>query len=82
MGATVASLEEASLIERKPHPTDGRQLLIHITPKGRALRNELRDAKRHWLAQAISQLSSADRDTLFKAAPIIKRLAESDPQKP
>jgi hypothetical protein len=40
------------------------------------MRNTVKDAKRTWLAQAISQLDEPDRETLFKAGEIIKRLAE------
>jgi len=75
MGATVATLEELGMVERKPHPTDGRQLNIVLTAKGLAVRNTARDAKRTWLAQAVAQLSEADRETLFKAGPVLKRLA-------
>src|ERR1035438_1576623 len=38
MGATIASLEETGMVERKPHPTDGRQLNIEPTAKGEAMR--------------------------------------------
>jgi DNA-binding MarR family transcriptional regulator len=76
MGATVATLEEMGLVQRKPHPTDGRQMKIALTPKGVAVRNSARDAKRTWLAQAIAQLSEEERETLFKAGKIIKRLAD------
>src|ERR1039458_3669055 len=38
MGATVAALEEMGLVERKPHPTDGRQVNIELTAKGAAVR--------------------------------------------
>jgi DNA-binding MarR family transcriptional regulator len=76
MGATIATLEEQSLVERKPHPTDGRQFHIQITAKGRALRLSDRDAKRAWIAGAIAKLDEKDRDTLFKAGEIIRRLAE------
>jgi DNA-binding MarR family transcriptional regulator len=80
MGATIAALEEMGMVERRPHPTDGRQLNIQLTAKGAAVRNHAKDAKRTWLAQAIAQLDEQDRETLFKAGDIIKRLAESDPQ--
>jgi DNA-binding MarR family transcriptional regulator len=76
MGATSVTLEERSLVERKPHPTDGRQFHIQITAKGRALRLSDRDAKRAWIAGAIAKLDEKDRDTLFKAGEIIRRLAE------
>jgi hypothetical protein len=40
------------------------------------VRNSAKDAKRTWLAQAILQLDEPDRETLFKAGEIIKRLVE------
>src|ERR1700732_4793 len=56
MGTTIAALEEMGLVERKPHPTDGRQVNIELTGKGAAVRKSAKDAKRTWLAQAIAQL--------------------------
>jgi DNA-binding MarR family transcriptional regulator len=76
MGTTIAALEERGLVERSPHPTDGRQMNIELTAKGAAVRNSAKDAKRTWLAQAITQLEEHDRETLFKAGEIIKRLVE------
>lgn len=76
MGSTIAALEEMGLVERKPHPTDGRQVNIELTAKGAAVRKSAKDAKRTWLAQAIGQLDEHERETLFKAGEIIKRLAE------
>ena len=74
MGTTIAALEERGLVERKPHPIDGRQVNIEITHRGAVLRNSARDAKRTWLAQAIGQLDERERETLFEAGKIIKRL--------
>ena len=76
MGTTVAALEEIGIVERKPHPTDGRQVNIELTAKGAVMRKSAKDAKRTWLAQAIAQLDEQERETLFKAGEIIKRLAE------
>src|SRR5579863_5692252 len=66
MGTTVAALEEMGLVERKPHPTDGRQVNIDLTAKGAALRKSAKDAKRTWLVQAIAQLDDDEREVLFK----------------
>ena len=77
MGATIATLEELGLVERKPHPTDGRQVQIDLTAKGVTVRNTAKDAKRTWIAQAIAKLNEEERETLFKAGDIIKRLADS-----
>ncbi len=76
MATTIAALEEMGLVERKQHPTDGRQVNIELTAEGAAVRKSAKDAKATWLAQAISQLHEQDQETLFKAGEIIKRLAE------
>lgn len=76
MGATISTLEEMGLVERNPHPTDGRQMHIALTPGGLALRKATHAAKRSWLTQAIAQLDNAERETLFKAGEIALRLAE------
>jgi DNA-binding MarR family transcriptional regulator len=76
MGATIAALEEMGMVARKPHPTDGRQVNIELTAQGAAVRKSTRDAKRTWLTQAITQLNEHERETLFAAGEIIKRLAK------
>jgi DNA-binding MarR family transcriptional regulator len=76
MGTTITALEEMGMVERKPHPTDGRQMNIELTSKGAAVRNNMKDAKHTWLAQAIAQLDKEEQETLFAAGSIIRRLAE------
>jgi DNA-binding MarR family transcriptional regulator len=80
MRPIVATLEEMGMIERKPHATDGRQVNIALTARGAAVQKSVGDAKRTWLAQAIAQLDEHERETLFAAGRIIKRLAETDQQ--
>jgi DNA-binding MarR family transcriptional regulator len=77
MGTTIAALEGMGIVKRKPHPTDGRQVNIELTAKGAALRKSAKDARWAWLAHAIAQLDEQERETLFAAGEIIKRLAES-----
>jgi DNA-binding MarR family transcriptional regulator len=77
MGTTIAALEEMGMVERRPHPTDGRQIKIVLTEKGVAVRKSAREAKRTWLAQAIARLDEPERETLFAAGEIIRRLVES-----
>lgn len=76
MGATIAALEERGLVERQPHPVDRRQMNIGLTSEGAAVRKRAGDAKRTWLAHAIAQLDEDEREMLFKAGEIIKRLGE------
>jgi DNA-binding MarR family transcriptional regulator len=76
MGATVAVLAKRRMIQRRPHPTDGRQRLIVLTAKGAAVRKSMKDAKHTWLAQAVAGLNQREQATLFRAGEIIRRLAE------
>jgi DNA-binding MarR family transcriptional regulator len=76
MGTTIAALEEMGMVERKPHPTDGRQVNIELTARGAAVRKSTREAKRTWLAQAVAGLDEQEQRTLFEAGEIIKRLVE------
>lgn len=76
MGTTVAALEEMGMVERKPHPSDGRQVNIQLTAKGMAARKSAKEAKLSWLAHAVGQLDKKEQATLLAAGEIIKRLAE------
>src|SRR5262249_21778951 len=62
MGTTIAALEERGLVERKPHPTDGRQMNIGVTAEGAAVRDSMKQAKHTWLAQAIAQLDRKEQE--------------------
>ena len=73
MGGTLAAMEEEGLVERQPHPTDGRQILYALTDEGREARTKVRLAKREWLLAAIAQLSQAEQKTLLAAVDIIRR---------
>jgi DNA-binding MarR family transcriptional regulator len=74
MSAAVATLEERGLVERKPHPSDGRQVNLALTEKGAAVRSSTKDLKRAWLAQATAGLGEEERQILSRAGDILKRL--------
>lgn len=76
MRTTIATLEEMGMVERIPHPTDGRQVNIQLTAHGVSTRNSEKERKRTWLNSAILTLSSEERETLFAAGEIINRLVE------
>jgi DNA-binding MarR family transcriptional regulator len=80
MRPILATLEQLGMVKRKPHPTDGRQVNIVLTAKGAATEKILGEAKHTWLAKSFAQLSERERETLFAAGEIIKRLNESNPQ--
>ena len=76
MSTAIAALEERGLIERKPHPSDGRQVHIALTHTGAAVRSSTKDLKRAWLAQATVPLDGEERQILARAGEILKRLLE------
>jgi DNA-binding MarR family transcriptional regulator len=77
MGAVLASLEQEGLVQRRPHPSDGRQILFALTDAGAEVRRQRGIAKREWLLAAIAKLEPAELQTLISAIPLIKRLGES-----
>jgi DNA-binding MarR family transcriptional regulator len=77
MGATLAYLEEQGLVERRSHPTDGRQVLFALTKLGSAQRDERSRVKHAWLAEAVSQLTPLEQRALLAAVEPMKRLANS-----
>jgi DNA-binding MarR family transcriptional regulator len=78
MGATLAELEFEGLVERRPHATDGRQVLFALTAEGVEARRKRSAAKQKWLLAAMARLDPEERQTLMSAIVLIKRLAEAD----
>lgn len=76
MSTAIAALEERGFIERRPHPSDGRQVHIALTDSGAAVRGSTKDLKRAWLAEATRNLADEDRRILGRAGEILKRLLE------
>ncbi|HEX2314461.1 MAG TPA: MarR family transcriptional regulator [Thermomonospora sp.] len=77
MTRVIAALEEQALVERSPHPTDGRQVVLRVTPRGVELLREERRRKEVWLAQRLRELTPEERAILRQAAPILDKLSKS-----
>ena len=56
----------AGIVVRKRHPTDGRQIVIHLTPAGAELRRHLPRALRQVEEQALADFSNAERAELLE----------------
>jgi DNA-binding MarR family transcriptional regulator len=76
MGTAVATLEKMGLVVRRPHPTDGRQVNIELSPKGMEVRKKAREAKLAWLMGIIGKLEDKERETLFAAGRIIAGMVD------
>ena len=76
MRTALGLLEKMGLVERKPHPTDGRQINIKLTARGIILRRNSKKETYAWLSRAIAELDRQEQITLFKAGELFKRMAE------
>jgi DNA-binding MarR family transcriptional regulator len=77
MTRILGKLEEVGLVERAPHPTDRRQILVTATAAARAMLREDRRRRDAWLATRLRTLTAAERDTLRAATSILEQLAHS-----
>jgi DNA-binding MarR family transcriptional regulator len=76
MAQTLAELETAGLIGRRPDPADGRRVLIELTTLGRERVLEARGRRQDWLAAAIAdELDPQEQRTLLAAVPLLRRLS-------
>jgi DNA-binding MarR family transcriptional regulator len=75
MTKIIAKLEDRGLVQRTPHPTDGRQVILSATEAGRAVLALHERARDEWLSTVIAQMTPEERDTLRRAAEILEKLA-------
>jgi DNA-binding MarR family transcriptional regulator len=61
----VADLDKRGLLQRKPHPTDGRAIGLHLTADGRKMMREAEITARELENSVAASLSEAERETLM-----------------
>ncbi len=66
MSRILKSMEEKELIERRPNPSDGRSVLIHLTPFGREKRKDAKQAVINFNTSVIQRFSQNEMSTFFK----------------
>ncbi|MFR0355196.1 MarR family winged helix-turn-helix transcriptional regulator [Streptomyces sediminimaris] len=71
----VKELLGQGLVHAEPHPSDGRKLLLDLTPAGSSRLAEERRRRAAWLGTAITEvLDPEERETLAAALPLLSRL--------
>ena len=75
MTRTVNCLVDDGFAVRRPSETDGRQVLVDVTEKGREVLLADRRRRDAWLALQLRGLTPDERALLREAAPLIQRLA-------
>ena len=74
MSKVVAGLEADGLVRRQPHPHDKRAVTLSATPVGRRLMERGRRQRVDQLAAELQTLPARDRETLARAATILRNL--------
>jgi DNA-binding MarR family transcriptional regulator len=77
MTRTINCLEEGGYVVRRPHETDGRQVLVALTELGQETLLADRDRRDAWLAVRLSELSKEERDALRRAVPVLEKLTQA-----
>jgi DNA-binding MarR family transcriptional regulator len=77
MAQTVADLQSEGYVARRADPSDGRQMLVELTRRGRELLARERRRREDWLSTAIAdELTPAEQRVLVRAIDLLRRLAE------
>lgn len=66
MVGLIAGLEKRGLIERRPHPSDGRAMGVHLTPAGIDLTAQAEQTASQLEEDATSRLTTTERKTLIR----------------
>ncbi len=74
----VGRLTERRLVERRPHPDDGRCALVELTPEGKALLESGRRERTAFLAQRLAGLTNDERRVLAEAVEILDRVVDRE----
>jgi DNA-binding MarR family transcriptional regulator len=75
MTRTVNALQEAGLVTRAAHESDGRQVVVGLTDAARAVLDEDRRRRDAWLALHLADLEPSERELLRAVAPLLDRMA-------
>jgi len=79
MTRVIASLLAAGFVERAPHPTDGRQVIVTLSETGLALIADETHAREVWMNSKLADLDETQLKSLEDAVAIITTLVnESD----
>ena len=75
MTRTVAALVERGLVARTADPSDGRQVILSLTPEARRVLREIRRRRDQWMTVRVRSLTPEEQDILRQAASILSRVA-------
>jgi DNA-binding MarR family transcriptional regulator len=76
-GQCLAVLEREGLIIRRPHATDGRQIVAEATARGRRFVDDSRRSRESWIAETLNdKFAPRELDQLTEAVQLLRRLLD------
>jgi DNA-binding MarR family transcriptional regulator len=80
---SLTTLKAEGLVRSRPDPSDGRKVVLSVTPSGRRLVERIVASRDAWLVRAIDAAVAADeRPALATAIELLERLAGVDTDAP
>jgi DNA-binding MarR family transcriptional regulator len=73
----VKHLLAAGLVTRTAHESDGRQVVVELTPEAQQLLSEDRRRREVWLASRLRELDQDERAALARAAAVMEKVARA-----
>nr|WP_041450858.1 MarR family transcriptional regulator [Hoyosella altamirensis] len=77
MTRVIGSLADLGLVDRMPHPTDGRQIIVSLSEAGKALVQNEKEAREEWLASQLRALGSSELSSLRDAVGTMTELVKT-----
>jgi DNA-binding MarR family transcriptional regulator len=75
MKRTTAALVEGGYVARADDPTDGRQVILSLTPEGERAVGRIRRHRDEWMISRLDRLTDEERDLLRRAASVLAKVA-------
>jgi DNA-binding MarR family transcriptional regulator len=75
MKRTTASLVEGGYVARADDPSDGRQVILSLTPEGLKALRRIRRHRDEWMISRLEHLTDDERDLLRRAAAVLAKVA-------
>jgi DNA-binding MarR family transcriptional regulator len=79
LSRSVGQLCEAGLVRRSADPDDRRQASVAATAAGRRMRERIHRERTRALGAHVEELEQGERELLWRALPVLERLAERLP---
>ena len=75
MKRTTSALVELGYVSRADDPTDGRQVILSLTPEGQKVLRRVRRHRDEWMLSRFEHLTDEERELLQRASVVLAKVA-------